>query len=130
MCHNTLSTCALGHALGSVTRTHITGDGEMPQSVREAGIALGVRVRITSDIDLDPHGVVKRGEMGTVVTHDEVTGYAEIELDEHHEGLNEYRNRMWIIPPYAGEVLRCLEVIGAERAVCVTAARVERADCH
>lgn len=62
---------------------------------------IGDYIEVQSDIDLGPHGIIVRGEGGTVVAHDMVSGEVWIRLYLFHKGLAEYDNEMWLTPPYS-----------------------------
>jgi hypothetical protein len=60
-------------------------------------------VIVTRRLDLFPHGTVEAGTTGVVVLEGP-DGYVEILLDGHHPGLNEWGNRLWLIPPDTDEI--------------------------
>lgn len=60
------------------------------------------RVRLTRDVDLAPHTVLKEGETGLVVRSeaDALGVYmVEVLMDRHHKGLDEWDNRALLVPP-------------------------------
>jgi hypothetical protein len=78
---------AVGHG-AKVSRTK-----NKMQSSRK--VEVGDRVVATQDINLEPHTTVLRGECGTVARIDE-EGNIDIELDEIHHGLAQFRNCIWV----------------------------------
>lgn len=73
---------------------------------------LGDRVRVTAPIDLGMYGTIDVDVKGTVAYVDAVTLYTEILLDTYHDGLREYRNHLWLIPPDTDDISDALELIG------------------
>lgn len=73
-------------------------------------LEVGDVVEVTADIDLEPHGVIKKGEHGVVVfaTDD---GRADIKMACKHEGLADWDNCIWLIPPHTDLVMFSLKVV-------------------
>lgn len=60
------------------------------------------RVRVQSDIDLQPHTTLKKGEMGTILRTvvDALGVYsADILMDTIHKGLAEWDNEAHLVAP-------------------------------
>jgi hypothetical protein len=73
-------------------------------------LKVGDVVEVVGLIDLNPHTVIQPGERGTVVFSDG-EGNADIKLDKHHQGLCEWFNCFWLIPPFTDEVAKAIRLI-------------------
>lgn len=73
-------------------------------------LKVGDVVEVLAAIDLSPHTLIQAGERGVVVFSDE-EGNADIKLELHHQGLGEWCNCFWLIPPFTDELLKMIHVV-------------------
>lgn len=92
------------------------------------------RVRVQSDIDLQPHTTLKKGEMGTIrrTVVDALGVYSiDIQMDTFHKGLVDWNNEAHLVAPELdaiaglGTITACVGNAAAREGLPISGVRLE-----
>ena len=78
------------------------------------GVRRGSRVRLSEDVNLLPHTVLRKGETGVVLkTEEDAAGVysAEVRMDRHHSGLNMWENVAHLVDPELAAVVPIVSTV-------------------